>query len=159
MISFLRNPLVYAFIVFTALFVVAIPIFGSESVKNLVDYGVLGAALALFFKWFSNTVEAFETGGNTPKSRLSLGIALIAAGLAGQRIWIIIVNQIGIADWVDRQAVSSYTATWLLLAILFILSVDSPEEGILPHLKWFYGVIGVCFGIILGFAASQLFFS
>lgn len=159
MISFIRNPLVYAFIAFTLLFTASIPVLGSEFVKNFIDYGVLAASLALFFKWFTNTVEAFNTGGNSPKARLSLGIALIAAGLAAQRIWIIIVNQIGIAPWVDRQAVSSYTAAWLLLAILFILSVDSPNEGILPHLKWFYGVVGVCFGVILGFGLSQAFFS
>lgn len=158
MTALLRNPLVYAFISFTLLFTISIPVFGSGFVKDFIDYGVLAASLALFFKWFSNTVEAFNSGGNSPKSRLSLGIALIAAGLSAQRAWIIISDKIILAHWVDRQAISSYVVAWLLLAILFILSVDSPEEEIFPHLKWFYGIVGVCFGIIAGFATSRLLF-
>lgn len=156
--SFLKNPAVYAIIAYCLLFATSAITFGSESVKNLIDYIVVGVSLLFFFKWLPNAWEAFKSGGTERKFRLSLGLALVAAGLAGQRIWIIIVNQIGVADWVDKNAVSAFIGSWFAGAMLLCLSIDSPEEGIVPHLKWYYTFILIGFGSIAGFTLARIIF-
>jgi len=158
--EFYKNPAVYAIIAYCLLFIVSAFAFGAESVKNMIDYIVVGVSLLFFYKWWPNTWEALKSGGTQRKFRLSLGLSLVAAGLAGQRIWIIIVNQFEwlVADWVDRSAVSGFIGSWFVGAMLLCLSVDSPEDGILAHLKWYYRyvILGVVFAI--GFIVARILF-
>lgn len=159
MMKFIKNPAVYAIITYCILYITSLLTFGNEIVKNIVDYGVLTVSLLFFWKWFPNSLEAFKSGGVEPKFRLSLGLALTALALAAQRLWIIIVNQVGVADWISREAVSSFIGSWFIGAMLLCLSVDSTEEGIIPHLKWYYTSVLLFFGAIIGFILSRLFFS
>lgn len=158
MINFLKNPAVYAIITYCILYLTSLFTFGIENVKNIVDYGVLIVSLLFFWKWFPNSLEAFKAGGNKPKFRLSLGLALTALALAAQRFWIIIVNQMGVPEWISRETVSSFIGSWFIGAMLLCLSVDSTEDGILPHLKWYYTIVLLSFGVIIGFVVSNLFF-
>lgn len=154
----IKNPAVYAIIAYCLLFAFSAYTFGAESVKNMIDYVVAGVSLLFFFKWWPNTWEAFKSGGIQRKFRLSLGLSLIAAGLAGQRIWIIIVNQLGIPDWIDRNAVSGFIGSWFIGAMLLCLSIDSPEEAFGTHLKWYYRFILIGFGSVAGFIVARIFF-
>lgn len=156
--SIFKNPAVYAIITYCLLFISSILTFGTETVKDLIDYVVLGVSLLFFFKWFPNAWEAFKSGGAERKFRLSLGLSLMAAGLAGQRIWIIIVNQIGVADWMNRDAVSAFIGSWFAGAMLLCLSIDSPEDGIIPQLKWYYTTVVLGFVFVLGFLLARMVF-
>lgn len=155
-----KNPAVYAIIAYCLLFIASAFAFGAESVKNMIDYIVVAFALLFFYKWWPNTWEAFKGGGLQRKFRLSLGLSLIAAGLAGQRIWIIIVNQFEwmIADWVNRSAISGFIGSWFIGAILLCLSVDSPDDGIMSHLKWYYRYIFIGFVFSVGFIVARILF-
>lgn len=153
--NFLRNPAIYAMITYCILYITSLLTFGNENVKNIIDCIVLAVSLLFFWKWFPNSLEAFRSVGTMPKFRLSLGLALTALGLATQRIWIIIVNQIGVPDWISAEAVSSFIGSWFIGAMLLCLSVDSREEGIFPHLKWYYTVVLISFGVIIGFLFSK----
>lgn len=156
--EFFKNPAIYAVIAYLLLFLFSTLTLGAESVKNTIDYIVVGASLLFLYRWWPNTWEAFKSGGLQRKFRLSLGLSLIAAGLAGQRIWIIIVNQIGIPDWIDKNAVSGFIGSWFFGAILLCLSIDSPEDNLFPNLKWYYRIILIGFGSIAGFIAAKIFF-
>lgn len=153
-----KNPAVYAIIAYCLLFIFSAITFGAESIKNMIDYVVVAVSLLFFFKWWPNTWEAFKGGGIQRKFRLSLGLSLIAAGLAGQRIWIIIINQVGIPNWIDRNAVSAFIGSWFIGAMLLCLSIDSPEEDISTHLKWYYRLILIGFGSVAGFIVARILF-
>lgn len=156
--KFLKNPAVYAILSYCLLFITSIYVLGSDPIKNLIDYGVLSVSLLFFFKWLPNAWEAFKSGGAERKFRLSLGLSLIAATLAGQRIWIIIVNQIGVVDWINKDAVSAFIGSWFVGAMLLCLSIDSPNDGLIPQLKWYYTSILIGFGAIAGFVIAKIFF-
>lgn len=158
--EFFKNPAVYAIIAYCLLFIFSAFTFGAESIKTMIDYVVVAVSLLFFFKWWPNTWEAFKGGGIQRKFRLSLGLSLIAAGLAGQRIWIILVNNphIIIPDWVDKNAVSGFIGSWFIGAMLLCLSIDSPDEGITTHLKWYYRFILIGFGSVAGFIVARLLF-
>lgn len=155
----LKNPAVYAVLAYCLLFMTSIWVFGSIPVKSLIDYGVLSVSLLFFFKWLPNAWEAFKSGGKERKFRLSLGLALMAAGLAGQRIWIIIVNQVGIPDIIDKDAISAFIGSWFAASMLLCLSIDTSEDGLVSQLKWYYTAIVLGFGAILGFFVATVFFS
>lgn len=154
-----KNPAVYAIIAYCLLFISSTFAFGAEPVKNTIDYFVVGISLLFFYKWWPNTWEAFKGGGIQRKYRLSLGLSLIAAALAVQRIWIIIVNQFSIPDWLDKNAVSGFIGSWFIGAMLLCLSIDSPEDGLIPQLKWYYRfiIIGLV-GSIIGFLTARFLF-
>lgn len=157
--EFLKNPAVFAIIAYCLLFVASIFAFGSESVKNTIDYIVVAVSLIFFYKWWPNTWEAFKGGGIQRKFRLSLGLSLVAAGLAGQRIWIIVVNQIGVPDWIDRSAMSGFIGSWFIGAMLLCLSIDTPEDGILPQIKWYYKYLFIGFICsVVGFLVARILF-
>lgn len=154
-----KNPAIYAVLAYCLLFAASVFSFGADVVKNTIDYIVVAISLIFFYKWWPNTIEAFKSGGVQRKFRLSLGLSLIAAGLAGQRIWIIIVNQLGVPDWIDRNAVSGFIGSWFIGAMLLCLSIDSPEDGLMPHMKWYYRTIVIgLIGSALGFIVAKVFF-
>lgn len=152
-----KNPAVYAILAYCLLFISSIFVIGATPVKDFIDYAVLSVALYFLFKWLPNAWEAFKSGGNERKFRLSLGLVLMAAGLVGQRIWIIIVNQVGIEDWVSRDAVSAFIGSWFVGSLLLKLSIDTPEEGLIPQLKVYYTTIAIGFGAVLGFLVARIF--
>lgn len=154
----LKNPAVYAIFAYVLLFLASVWAFGAEPIKNTIDYVVVGFSLLFFYKWWPNTWEAFRSGGIERKFRLSLGLSLMAAGLAGQRIWIIIINQFGAPDWIDRNMVSGFIGSWFIGAILLCLSIDSPDDSILPHMRKYYTMIILGLGTVAGFAIAKLFF-
>lgn len=158
MTALFKNPVTYAVLAYTFLYFFASFFIGSADVKNVVDFGVLIVAGMFFASWLPTTIEAFKSGGAARKYRLALGLASLALGLMGQRVWVIIVNQIGLADWVSRDMVSGYVASFLALGMLLCLSVDAKEEGLVPHLKAYYiGIVGgVC--LVVGFVAAKLVF-
>ena len=156
--AFFKNPAIWVILSYCVLYFFSSSTIGATEVKYVVDYGVLCVALMFFFSWLPNTFEAFRSGGIQRKFRLSLGLALLAAGLAGQRLWIIILNQVGIADWVSRDMVSGFTASWLAAGMLLCLSIDTREEGLIPHLKFYYTGILICFGIVIGFIGARIIF-
>lgn len=153
-----KNAAIWVAISYTALYFFAGWAIGPTEVKNTIDYGVLLIALAFFFSWLPNTLEAFRSGGGERRFRLSLGLALLAAGLAGQRLWIIILNQVGIADWMSKDLISGLTASWLAGGMLLCLSIDAKEDGLVPHLRFYYtGIIaGAC--LVIGFVAARILF-
>jgi len=154
----LRNPAVYAILAYILLFLTSVWAFGAEPIKNTIDYVVVGFSLLFFYKWWPNTWEAFRSGGIEKKFRLSLGLSLMAAGLAGQRIWIIIINQFGAPEWIDRNLVSGFIGSWFVGAILLCLSIDSAEDGLFTHLKGYYTTILIGLGTIAGFVIAKVFF-
>lgn len=158
MVAFFKNPAIWVVLSYCALYFFSAATIGATEVKAVVDYGVLCIALMFFFSWLPNTFEAFQSGGNLKKFRLALGLALLAAGLAGQRFWIIIINQVGVADWVSRDMISGFTASWLAAGMLLCLSIDAKEEGLVPHLKFYYtGIVGaVC--LVIGFLGAKVLF-
>lgn len=156
--SFFRNPAVYAILAYCLLFITSISVIGATPVKDFIDYTVLSVALYFIFKWLPNAWEAFKSGGSQRKFRLSLGLVLMAMGLAGQRIWIIIANQVGVEDWVNRDAISAFIGSWLVGSLLLKLSIDTPEEGLVPQLKIYYTTIAVGFGAVGGFMIAKFFF-
>lgn len=157
--SVIKNPAVYAVIAYCLLYLTSAVTFGNDIIKIAVDYGVLGVSLIFFWRWFPNSLEAFKSGGIERKFRLSLGLALTAATLAAQRLWIIIVNQVGVADWINKEMVSSFIGSWFIGAMLLCLSVDGPEDDLATHLRWYYRTIFVGFGVIIGFLLSRWIFN
>lgn len=158
MIAFLKNPAILVVISYCFLYFFSATAIGATEVKTVIDYAVLCVALMFFFSWIPNTFEAFKSGGIQRKFRLSLGLALLAAGLAGQRFWVIIINQVGIADWVSRDMVGGFIASWLAAGMLLCLSIDTREDGLVPHLKFYYTGLLITFGVVLGFIAGKLLF-
>ena len=155
---FFKNPAIYAIIVYCFLYITSVFTLGNDIVKNTVDYGVVAVSLQFFWKWFPNSLDAFKSGGTERKFRLSLGLALTALALATQRIWIIIINQVGVVDWINRDAVSSFIGSWFIGAMLLCLSVDTPDDNLVPHLRWYYRAVLVGFGVILGFVVAKILF-
>lgn len=147
----LKNPAIYVIFAYLALFAVTLLTFGSTGTKAIVDYIVLGISLLFCYKWSSTAWEALKFGGIEKKFRLSLGLFLLAAGLAAQRVWIILVNQTNWVAWLDRDIVSAFIASWWIGAIVLCLSIDSPEDSLAPNLKWYYTYMLIAFGIVIGF--------
>lgn len=159
MATFLNNPALWVVISYTFVYFFSAFTIGIEGIKTAVDFIILIISFFFLATWLPNTFEAFKSGGNKRKFRLALGLALLAAGLAGQRFWILIANLVGIAPWVNAELVSGYIASWLAAGMLLCLSIDAKEDGLVPHLRHYYtGLVGfVCFA--LGFLANKLLFS
>lgn len=158
--SITKNPAVYVILAYCLLFFATLFTFGADNTKIIVDSLVLGISLLFCYKWSSTAWEAFNLGGVEKKFRLSLGLFLLAAGLAAQRIWIILTNTA--ADWVswlDRDTVSAFIGSWWIGAIVLCLSIDSPEDSLAPSLKWYYTYVLIALGVVIGFFLYPLFFS
>jgi hypothetical protein len=158
MIAIIKNQATWAALAYVFLYFFASIFIGAEEVRNFIDYGVLIVTGMFLASWLPTVIEAYKNGGIERKYRLALGLALLAAGLLGQRVWIIIVNQIGIYDWVSRDMVSGFVGSWLTAGMLLCLSIDAKEDGMVPHLKRYYtGIVaGVC--LVVGFIARGLLF-
>lgn len=149
--NLLKNPAVYVILAYCLLFFLTLFTFGSTGTKAIIDYIVLGISLLFCYKWSPMAWEALKLGGVEKKFRLSLGLFLLAAGLAAQRVWIILVNQTDWAGWFDKDTMSAFIASWWIGAIVLCLSIDSPEDSLAPSLKWYYTYILIAFGIVIGF--------
>lgn len=158
MTEIIKNQATWAALAYTFLYFFASFFIGAEQVRNVIDYGVLIVSGIFLASWLPTVIEAYKSGGIERKYRLALGLALLAAGLMGQRVWIIIVNQIGIQDWVSRDMVSGFIGSWLAAGVLLCLSIDAKQEGMVPHLKFYYtGIVaGVC--LVVGFIARGILF-
>lgn len=158
MAALLKNPAIWVAISYTFLYFFSSVFVGPSEIKNIVDFGVLAIAGMFLASWIPTTLEALKSGGAERKYRLALGLALLAAGLLGQRVWVIIINQIGLHPWISREMVSGFVASWLAAGMLLCLSIDAKQEGLVPHLKIYYtGIIGgVC--LVIGFLVAKLFF-
>jgi hypothetical protein len=158
MTAIIKNQATWAALAYTFLYFFASFFIGAEQVRNVIDYGVLIVSGIFLASWLPTVIEAYKSGGIEKKYRLALGLALLAAGLMGQRAWIIIVNQVGIENWVSKDLVSGFVGSWLAAGILLCLSIDAKQEGMVPHLKFYYtGIVaGVC--LVIGFIARGILF-
>lgn len=147
----LKNPAIYVVVAYCLLFLATLLTFGSTTTKSIIDYIVLSISLLFCYKWSSTAWEAFKFGGIEKKFRLSLGLFLLAAGLAAQRVWIILTNQTDWVKWLDKDTMSAFIASWWIGAIVLCLSIESPEDSFAPNLKWYYTYILIAFGIVIGF--------
>lgn len=154
-----KYPALYAALaafLYCLLYVTSTIALGTDIVKHIVDYGVLSVSLFFFWKWFPNSFDAFKLGGIERKARLSMGLSLTALALAAQRLWIIIISQVGVAEWINREAISSFFGSWFIGSILLCLSVDISDEDLAPQIKWYFRFILICIGAVLTFVALQL---
>lgn len=159
MLSVIYNPALWVVFSYTFVYFFSAFALGVEGIKTTVDFTILIISFFFLATWLPNTFEAFKSGGNKRKFRLALGLALLAAGLAGQRFWILVIDLIGVDPWINTELVSGYIASWLAAGMLLCLSIDAKEDGLVPHLRHYYtGLVGfVCFA--LGFLVCKILFS